>query len=78
MTRCSKGTLGETTTVEGLKVGPIRPRNGQGLRVTKNNRKSCKMQDLPVPQRSLTLPEPATREGSTRPTAPPTGPHRPP
>ncbi len=38
------------------------------------------MQDLPVPQRSLTLPEPATREGSTRPTglpAAPTGPHRP-
>ena len=74
MTRCSKGTLGETTTVEGLKVGPIRPRHGQGLRVTKDNRKYCKMQDLPVRQRSLTLPEPATREDSRR----PTGPHRPP
>ncbi len=44
----------------------------------KNNRKSCKMQDLPVPQRSLTLPEPATLEGSTRPTGPLPAPYRPP
>ena len=49
--------MGKTTTVEGLKVGPIRPRMGRVLGVMKDNRKSCKMQDLRLRQRSLTLPE---------------------